>query len=75
MADTTPDVSGPVGESRMWTINDFDIGMRLGHGKFGCVYLAREKKSFATNQPTTEVQAYGQQFTHARMITGSSLWR
>ncbi len=39
-------VCGPVGESRMWTIDDFDIGDRLGHGKFGCVYLAREKKSF-----------------------------
>lgn len=26
-----------------WTINDFEIGKPLGHGKFGHVYLAREK--------------------------------
>jgi len=38
-------VCGPFGEDRMWTLDDFDIGDRLGHGKFGCVYLAREKKS------------------------------
>ena len=28
-----------------WTINDFEIGRPLGKGKFGHVYLAREKKS------------------------------
>lgn len=28
-----------------WTINDFEIGKALGRGKFGQVYLAREKKS------------------------------
>ncbi|XP_064488645.1 aurora kinase C-like isoform X2 [Ornithodoros turicata] len=28
-----------------WTINDFDIGRPLGSGKFGNVYLAREKQS------------------------------
>ncbi|EFC43822.1 predicted protein [Naegleria gruberi] len=28
-----------------WTINDFEIGKPLGTGKFGRVYLAREKKS------------------------------
>jgi len=28
-----------------WTINDFEIGRPLGRGKFGHVYLAREKKS------------------------------
>lgn len=27
------------------TINDFEIGRKLGTGKFGHVYLAREKKS------------------------------
>jgi serine/threonine protein kinase len=26
-----------------WTLNDFDIGKALGRGKFGNVYLAREK--------------------------------
>ena len=28
-----------------WTIDDFEIGKPLGKGKFGHVYLAREKKS------------------------------
>lgn len=28
-----------------WCLNDFDIGKKLGSGKFGNVYLAREKSS------------------------------
>merc|ERR1712109_153343 len=28
-----------------WTLNDFEIGRPLGKGKFGNVYLARERKS------------------------------
>ena len=28
-----------------WKLDDFDIGRALGKGKFGNVYLAREKKS------------------------------
>ncbi|XP_044730330.1 aurora kinase C-like [Chrysoperla carnea] len=28
-----------------WTLNDFDIGSALGKGKFGRVYLAREKNT------------------------------
>lgn len=32
-------------ESRRWSLDDFDIGRPLGKGKFGNVYLAREKKS------------------------------
>ncbi|KAA8521321.1 hypothetical protein F0562_011994 [Nyssa sinensis] len=32
-------------EKRRWTLNDFDIGKPLGRGKFGHVYLAREKIS------------------------------
>lgn len=31
--------------SKVWTLSDFDIGKPLGKGKFGNVYLAREKKS------------------------------
>lgn len=31
--------------SRSFTIDDFEIGRPLGKGKFGNVYLAREKKS------------------------------
>lgn len=32
-------------QNRVWTINDFDIGRQLGSGKYGNVYLAREKNS------------------------------
>lgn len=28
-----------------WSLNNFDIGRALGKGKFGNVYLAREKSS------------------------------
>jgi len=28
-----------------WTLDDFEIGRKLGKGKFGNVYLARERKS------------------------------
>ncbi|TPX72691.1 hypothetical protein SpCBS45565_g00266 [Spizellomyces sp. 'palustris'] len=30
---------------RKWSLNDFDVGRALGKGKFGRVYLAREKRS------------------------------
>ena len=30
---------------RKWTIDDFDIGRGLGRGKFGNVFMAREKES------------------------------
>lgn len=30
---------------KRWNLNDFDIGEPLGRGKFGHVYLAREKRS------------------------------
>lgn len=30
---------------RKWDINDFDVAKALGKGKFGRVYLAREKSS------------------------------
>ncbi|CAI9775710.1 unnamed protein product [Fraxinus pennsylvanica] len=32
-------------EKKRWNLNDFDIGKPLGRGKFGHVYLAREKRS------------------------------
>eukprot|EP00051_Salpingoeca_urceolata_P004512 m.65527 g.65527 ORF g.65527 m.65527 type:complete len:381 (+) comp13671_c0_seq1:430-1572(+) len=32
-------------EKRRWQLSDFEIGRPLGKGKFGNVYLAREKKS------------------------------
>lgn len=28
-----------------WSVDDFEFGLPLGRGKFGHVYLAREKKS------------------------------
>ncbi|TMW66896.1 hypothetical protein Poli38472_012012 [Pythium oligandrum] len=31
--------------NKIWKLSDFDIGKPLGKGKFGNVYLAREKKS------------------------------
>lgn len=30
---------------RQWSLKDFEIGRPLGRGKFGDVYLARERKS------------------------------
>ena len=33
------------GPSNRWKLEDFDIGRPLGKGKFGNVYLAREKSS------------------------------
>jgi hypothetical protein len=30
---------------RKWTLTDFDVGKPLGTGKFGRVFLAREKKT------------------------------
>ncbi|KAK5817354.1 hypothetical protein PVK06_022278 [Gossypium arboreum] len=35
----------PAAEKKRWTLGDFDIGKPLGRGKFGHVYLAREKRS------------------------------
>lgn len=32
-------------QPQMWSLDDFDIGRPLGRGKFGSVYLAKEKKS------------------------------
>ncbi|KAK4530255.1 hypothetical protein CCYA_CCYA03G1112 [Cyanidiococcus yangmingshanensis] len=32
-------------ERRPWTLSDFEIGRPLGRGKFGNVYLAREKRT------------------------------
>lgn len=31
--------------TKKWTLRDFEIGKQLGRGKFGDVYLARERKS------------------------------
>ncbi|ETW06063.1 AUR protein kinase, variant [Aphanomyces invadans] len=50
-ATTTSDFQQPEAKgqcaatAKSWTIHDFDIGRSLGRGKFGQVYLAREKAS------------------------------
>jgi aurora kinase, other len=36
---------GTANGGKTWELSDFDIGKPLGRGKFGNVYLAREKKS------------------------------
>lgn len=43
-AESTP-ATAALSPKRLWSIEDFDIGKPLGRGKFGQVYLAREKKS------------------------------
>ena len=32
-------------KGKQWCLNDFEIGKPLGRGKFGSVYLAREKRT------------------------------
>ena len=46
-ATSTPLVHPPpaLSASPVWRLADFDIGKPLGHGKFGHVYLAREKST------------------------------
>lgn len=43
-ANTSAD-SAASNEVKRWTLKDFEIGRALGKGKFGHVYLARERKS------------------------------
>ena len=31
-------------EEKRWVLSDFEVGKPLGRGKFGHVYLAREKR-------------------------------
>ena len=37
--------AAPSARTRTWQLTDFDIGKPLGRGKFGNVYLARERNS------------------------------
>ena len=50
-ASSTPSSSTPAKAQfpavKRWTLEDFEIGKPLGRGKFGSVYLAREKKTQA----------------------------
>eukprot|EP00053_Salpingoeca_punica_P008238 m.74470 g.74470 ORF g.74470 m.74470 type:complete len:342 (+) comp14506_c0_seq1:40-1065(+) len=45
VAAAQPASSAPGEKERRWELADFDIGRPLGRGKFGNVYLAREKKT------------------------------
>jgi hypothetical protein len=42
---TPPPPPPPPQIEKRWSLDDFDVGKALGKGKFGRVYLAREKKS------------------------------
>lgn len=44
-ADPPAKTEGLSVATKRWTINDFEIGRPLGTGKFGRVYLAREKRT------------------------------
>lgn len=44
-AGATTQAQAGASEKVTWQLSDFDIGKPLGKGKFGNVYLAREKKS------------------------------
>jgi hypothetical protein len=48
-ATPAPPAAAPAGAdappAKRWTLDDFDVGKPLGRGKFGNVYLAREKQS------------------------------
>ncbi|TYZ59987.1 hypothetical protein PybrP1_002162 [[Pythium] brassicae (nom. inval.)] len=44
-SSTTGGTAGGTTGGKTWKLSDFDIGKPLGKGKFGNVYLAREKKS------------------------------
>jgi aurora kinase len=39
------DAAAKAANGKQWSLNDFEIGKPLGRGKFGSVYLAREKRS------------------------------
>jgi serine/threonine protein kinase len=41
----TATAAAPAAPAKEWTLASFEIGKRLGRGKFGNVYLAREKAS------------------------------
>lgn len=50
MTDSSPNVHSPTSaekaqKGKQWSLKDFEIGKPLGRGKFGSVYLAREKQT------------------------------
>ncbi|KAF2300052.1 hypothetical protein GH714_007672 [Hevea brasiliensis] len=47
-----------------WTLNDFDIGKPLGRGKFGHVYLAREKRVYVALLARALICCHGKHVIH-----------
>jgi aurora kinase len=43
--DDADDMAMRAQKGKQWSLNDFEVGKPLGRGKFGSVYLAREKAS------------------------------
>eukprot|EP00752_Nemacystus_decipiens_P002902 g2700.t1 len=44
-SSSTGSVGTTARKGKHWTVSDFEIGFPLGRGKFGSVYLAREKRT------------------------------
>ncbi len=42
---SSDDINEAAKKGKQWSLNDFEIGKPLGRGKFGSVYLAREKRT------------------------------
>ena len=61
MRQDNQETAGENKGERRWSLTDFDIGKPLGRGKFGNVYLAREK----------QVSALGLSREHALFMTSS----
>lgn len=48
LLDPTPNILNKLfseEDSASWTLEDFEILQQLGHGKFGYVFLAKDKRS------------------------------
>lgn len=43
--NSSEDIKEKAKKGKQWSLNDFEIGKPLGRGKFGSVYLAREKQT------------------------------
>lgn len=44
-SSSTASADATAKKGKRWSLSDFEIGLPLGKGKFGSVYLAREKKT------------------------------
>ncbi|KAG5540187.1 hypothetical protein RHGRI_020424 [Rhododendron griersonianum] len=62
-------------EKRRWILNDFDIGKPLGSGKFGHVYLAREKlvnlkEAYIADSESSSIRALDLKTGGSRLLAG-----